>query len=328
MGEIMRYEYPVYRPPSEWKSLIIQATIGCPHNKCAFCDMYKTQKFRLRPLEEIKKDILMAKDLENEIKLKTQNKEINVNQIAYQSGLPWLMEGEVNRVFLADSNSLIIDTPELVELVTFINKTFPNLERMTTYARAKTITEKSVSDLKKIRKAGLTRLHVGLETGDPELLKLIKKGVTPEEQIEAGKKALKAGFELTEYVLLGLGGKEYSKQHAENTAKVINQINPTWVRVRTLMLRPKTILNNMVRRGEIHEASPLDIVKETRLLIENMDCNTEFLSDHNSNYLQLNGKFPKDKNKMLEDIDNVLETIRLVPGSENKLFPPDKVRHL
>jgi radical SAM superfamily enzyme YgiQ (UPF0313 family) len=324
----MRYEYPVYRPPSEWKSLIIQATIGCPHNKCAFCDMYKTQKFRLRPLEEIKKDILMAKDLENEIKSKIKNHDVNLNQIAYQSGLPWLMEGEVKRVFLADSNSLIIDTSELIQLLEFIHKTFPNLERLTSYARAKTINEKSLTDLKKIHNAGLTRLHVGLETGDPELLKIIKKGVTPEEQIKAGKKALKAGFELTEYVLLGLGGKEYSEQHAINTAKVINQINPTWVRVRTLMLRPKTILNNMIKRGEIHEATPLDIVKETRLLIDSMDCTTEFLSDHNSNYLQLNGKFPEDKNKLLTDIDNVLETIRLVPGSENKLFPPDKMRHL
>jgi radical SAM superfamily enzyme YgiQ (UPF0313 family) len=290
--------------------------------------MYKTQKFRLRPLEEIKKDILMAKDLENEIRLKTENKDTNIKQLAYQSGLPWLMDGEVNRIFLADSNSLIIDTPELVDLVKFIHKTFPNLERVTSYARAKTITEKNLVDLKKIRKAGLTRLHVGLETGDPELLRIINKGVTPEEQIEAGKKALKAGFELTEYVLLGLGGKEYQKQHAINTAKVINQINPTWVRVRTLMLRPKTILNNMLKRGEFHEASALDIVKETRLLIENIDCTTEFLSDHNSNYLQLNGKFPDDKNKLLRIIDDVLETIRLVPGSENKLFPPDKVRHL
>jgi radical SAM superfamily enzyme YgiQ (UPF0313 family) len=324
----MRYEYPVYRPPSEWKSLIIQATIGCPHNKCAFCDMYKTQKFRFRPLGEIKKDIMMAKDLEIEIKNKTAKKDINIEQLAYQSGLPWLMDGEVKRVFLADSNSLIIDTPELVELVQFIHKTFPNLERVTTYARAKTITEKSLTDLKKIRKAGLTRLHVGLETGDPELLKIIKKGVTPKEQIEAGKKALKAGFDLTEYVLLGLGGKEYSEQHAINTAKVLNQINPTWVRVRTLMLRPKTILNNMIKRGEIHEPEPLDIVKETRLLIKNMDCTTEFLSDHNSNYLQLNGKFPEDKEKLLKDIDSVLETVRLVPESEKQLFPPGKVRHL
>lgn len=324
----MRYEYPVYRPPSEWKSLIIQATIGCPHNKCGFCDMYKTQKFRLRPLSEIKEDVEMAKDLETKLIAKAKSSKSKITELAYTAGVPWLMDGEVKSVFIADSNSIIMETDELAELIRFIHEQFPNLDRITSYARAKTILEKPMKDLKILRVAGLNRLHVGLETGDPELLKIIKKGVTPEEQVKAGLKALKAGFELTEYVLLGLGGKEYWEQHAKGTAKVLNQINPTWVRVRTLMMRPKTILYIKMKRGEFHEAEPLDVVRETRLLIESLDCKTEFLSDHNSNYLPLNGHLPEDKSKMLQMIDETLETILLVPGAEHKLFPPNRVRHL
>ncbi len=324
----MRYEYPVYRPPSEWKSLIIQATIGCPHNKCGFCDMYKTQKFRIRAVEEIKKDIELAKELETKIVQKVESESRNQANLAYDLGLPWLMEGRVRSVFIADSNSIIMDTKELADILKFIHKSFPNLDRVTSYARAKTILEKSMKELKMLCQAGLNRLHVGLETGDPELLKIIKKGVTPAEQVKAGQKALSAGFELTEYVLLGLGGKEYWKQHAIGTAKVLNQISPTWVRVRTLMLRPKTILYLKMKRGEFHEAEPLDVVQETRLLLENLDCNTEFLSDHNSNYLALNGRIPEDKTKMLEYIDETLETIRLVPDSVDKIFPANRVRHL
>ena len=290
--------------------------------------MYKTQKFRFRPINEIKKDIDLAKELEEDLILKAEKNRIDIRQLAYQSGVPWLMNGRVSRVFIADSNSLIMETEDLIEIISYLHETFPNLERVTSYARAKTITEKTLEDLRKIRKSGLNRLHVGLETGDPELLKIIKKGVTPAEQVEAGQKILKAGFDLTEYVLLGLGGKEFWKQHALGTARVLNQVNPTWVRVRTLMLRPKTILSNMVKRGEFHELKPVEVVEETKLLLENLECTTEFLSDHNSNYLQLNGKLPVEKEKMLKYIDEILETIRIVPGSEDKLFPPDKIRHI
>jgi radical SAM superfamily enzyme YgiQ (UPF0313 family) len=324
----MRYEYPIYRPPSEWKSLIMQATIGCPHNKCAFCDMYKTQKFRIRPLDEIKEDVRLAKKLEHEFQEKASSLGRSISDLAYQNGIPWLLDGKVKSVFIADSNSLIMASDDLADLVQYIHKTFPELDRVTSYARAKTITEKSEKELSKLRDSGLHRLHVGLETGDPELLKLINKGVTPEEQIKAGRMALKAGFDLTEYVLLGLGGQEYLEQHARGTANVLNQISPTWVRVRTLMLRPKTILSNRLKRGEFSEAKPIDVVRETRLLIQDLKCTTEFLSDHNSNYLQLNGKLPDEKENMLKYIDEVLETVKLVPGAEEKLFPPNKVRQI
>jgi radical SAM superfamily enzyme YgiQ (UPF0313 family) len=324
----MRYEYPVYRPPSEWQSLIIQATIGCPHNKCGFCDMYKTQKFRLRPLAEIKKDVELAKELETKINEGSKAQGVDGAALAQNAGIPWLLTGQVKRVFIADSNSIIMNTTELAELLKFIHKTFPNLERVTSYARADTILDKSDDELKLLHDAGLHRLHVGMETGDAELLKIIKKGVTPEEQILAGQKTLKAGFELTEYVLLGLGGKEYWEQHARGTAEVLNEISPTWVRVRTLMLRPKTPLYIRMKRGEFHEQTPLEIVKETRLLLENIKCKTEFLSDHNSNHIPLNGKIPEDKSKLLQHIDDTLETCRLVPGAEDKIFPPDRARFM
>jgi radical SAM superfamily enzyme YgiQ (UPF0313 family) len=290
--------------------------------------MYKTQKFRIRPLDEVKKDIMMAKEFVDELRKKAEVKNKDISVLAYQAGVPWLMDGKVKSVFIADSNSIIMDTDSLVELVKFIHETFPDLERITSYARAKTITEKSKVELKSIRNAGLNRLHVGLETGDPELLEIIKKGVTPEEQVKAGRMALEAKFDLTEYVLLGLGGKEYWEQHAVGTAKVLNQISPTWVRVRTLMIRPKTILSIKQKRGEFHEAEPLDVVRETQLLLQNLDCKTEFLSDHNSNYLPLNGRIPEDKQKMLDYIDETLETVKLVPGAKEKLFPANMTRHL
>ncbi len=282
----------------------------------------------MRPLEDIKEDVRLAKELEQNLKSKAEKSGETIESLAYLSRVPWLLDGEVKSVFIADSNSLIMDTVELSELVKYIHETFPHLDRVTSYARAKTITDKSMDELKTLRNAGLQRLHVGLETGDPELLKIIKKGVTPEEQVEAGRKALEAGFELTEYVLLGLGSKEYWEQHAIGTANVLNQINPTWVRVRTLMLRPKTILSNMVKRGEFHESSPLDVVHETRLLLEKLTCKTELVSDHNSNYLQLNGPLPDEKEKMLRYIDEILETIRLVPGAEDKIFPPNRIRRI
>jgi radical SAM superfamily enzyme YgiQ (UPF0313 family) len=288
--------------------------------------MYKTQKFRLRPLPEIKKDIDMAVEMEVKLLRKAKTLGVSASNLAYSSGLPWLVNGHVDTVFIADSNSIIMPTDDLAELLRYIRKKFPKLSRVTSYARAKTILEKSSVELRKLRTAGLDRLHVGLETGDPELLKIIKKGVTPDEQIKAGQKAMAAKFELTEYVLLGLGGKEYWEQHARGTAKVLNQINPTWVRVRTLMLRPKTILYIKMKRGEFTESGPVDVVKESRLLLENLDCKTEFLSDHNSNYLQLNGKLPDEKEKMLEYIDETLETIRLVPDAVEKLFQPSSAR--
>lgn len=290
--------------------------------------MYKTQKFRFRSIEEIKQDVIMAKELETKILNKAESSGQSVSNIASKNGIPWLLNGCVKSVFLADSNSLIMDTDDLAELVAFIHTTFPGLERITSYARAKTLVEKTQVDLKKLHDAGLDRLHVGLETGDPELLKMIKKGASPDEQVKAGQKALKAGFELTEYVLLGLGGKRFWEQHAIGTANVLNQIGPTWVRVRTLMLRPKTILFFKMKRGEFLESSALDIVRETRLLLENMTCTTNFLSDHNSNYLPLNGHLPKDKSKMIKYIDETLETIRLVPDAEERIFPPDRVRSI
>jgi radical SAM superfamily enzyme YgiQ (UPF0313 family) len=290
--------------------------------------MYKTQKFRVRPLEDIKHDIDEAYGMMEKLVDEADRTGEDVRILANNHGITWLLEGWPKSVFLADSNSIIMPTDDLVEMLEYIHESFPNLDRVTSYARAETILDKSLDELKKIRNSGLHRLHVGLETGDPELLKIIKKGITPEQQVKAGQKALEAGFDLTEYVLLGLGGKDHWEQHAIGTAKVLNQINPTWVRVRTLMLRPKTILQIRKNKGLFHESDPVDIIHETRLLLEKLECKTEFLSDHNSNYLSLNGMLPEDKDKMLEYIDETLETIRLVPGAKEMLFPPNKIRHL
>ena len=175
------YDFPPFRPPSEAGSLLLRVTRGCPWNRCAFCSMYKTMKFEIRDLEEILSDIDMAKELYGE---------------------------KVQTVFIGDSNSLVVKTEMLVQILNSLYSSFPHIGRVTSYARAKTLFKKPVEDLERICQAGLTRLHVGLETGDRDLLKEIEKGGTPEEMIEAGKKAKRAGFEYSLYVLMGIGGEE------------------------------------------------------------------------------------------------------------------------
>ena len=175
------YDFPPFRPPSEANSLLLRVTRGCPWNRCTFCSMYKGMKFEIRPIEEVLGDIESARDLYGD---------------------------RVRTVFIGDSNSLVVKTEMLVKILNTLLSSFPHIERVTSYARARTIAKKPLEDLIKIRQAGLDRLHVGLETGDRDLLKEIEKGATPEEMVEAGIKAREAGFEYSLYVLLGLGARK------------------------------------------------------------------------------------------------------------------------
>ncbi|MBS7251008.1 MAG: radical SAM protein [Candidatus Freyarchaeota archaeon] len=297
----MGFEFPPYRPPSEAYSMLIRVTRNCPWNRCAFCNMYKGQKFSRRSIEEVKNDISMAAEV----------------------------YGERPTMFWGDSNSIILKTQELEEILDHTYKVYPNLERITSYARAKTILHtKTVAELRRLNEAGLTRLHVGLETGDDWLLKFINKGATAEEMIKAGRMVVESGIHLSEYVILGLGGVERSEIHARETAKVLNQINPAFIRVRTLVPIPSTPLHEAFEKGVLHLCSPLDILKETRILIDELEVNSEFLSDHVSNYLPIHGKLPEDKDDMLEFLDSHIELLEVDPETGMKLLQPEYLRRL
>lgn len=277
------YDFPPFRPPSEANSLLLRVTRGCPWNRCTFCSMYKGMKFEIRDLEEILGDIELAKDLYGD---------------------------RIGTIFIGDSNSLVAKAEMLVKVLNALFSSFPHIERVTSYARAKTIAKKPLEDLRKIYQAGLTRLHVGLETGDRDLLKEIEKGATPEEMIEAGRKAKEAGFEYSLYVLLGIGGEEKWEQHAKGTAEVLNQVDPHFIRVRTFIPQPNSPLYEAMGKGGFQSASPETILNETKLLLEKLQVTSQFLSDHISNLLPLHGKLPEDKEKMIQMIDEALRGLK------------------
>jgi radical SAM superfamily enzyme YgiQ (UPF0313 family) len=292
------YDFPPFRPPSEANSLLLRATRGCPWNRCTFCSMYKTMKFEIRDLEEILGDVELAKELYGD---------------------------QVRTVFIGDSNSLTIKTEMLVKVLNSLYSSFPHLERITSYARAKTVAKKPIEDLEKIYKAGLNRLHVGLETGDRDLLREIDKGATPEEMVEAGRRAKKAGFEYSLYVLLGIGGEEKWERHAKGTAEVLNQIDPHFIRVRTFIPQPNSPLYDAMEEGRFHLPSPETILKETKLLLEELQVTSQFLSDHISNLLPLHGKLPEEKGKMIQMIDDALKGLKEDVGLREEM---EMRRHL
>jgi len=277
------YDFPPFRPPSEANSLLLRVTRGCPWNRCKFCSMYKGVKFEIRDLEEILGDIELAKDLYGDM---------------------------IRTVFIGDSNSLVVKTEMLVKILNTLFCSFPHIERVTSYARSKTIAKKTLGDLRKIHQAGLTRLHVGLETGDRDLLKEIEKGATPEEMVEAGRKAKEAGFEYSLYVLLGIGGEEKWQQHARGTAEVLNRVDPHFIRVRTFIPQLNSPLYQAMIEGRFKAASSETIIKETKLLLENLEVTSQFLSDHISNLLPLHGKLPEDKEEMIQTIDGALKDLK------------------
>jgi radical SAM superfamily enzyme YgiQ (UPF0313 family) len=291
----MRYEEPVYRPPSEAGSLLIQATLGCPHNKCTFCGMYKGKKFRIRRVEEIKEDLRTARDFYGEENVRT--------------------------VFFPDGNTIIMRTPQLVEIFDYTRELFPKLERITSYGSAKFILLKSPAEWKELREAGLRRLHAGIESGDAVLLERLKKGATPGQMVEAGRRVKDAGLELSEYILVGIGGMERSKEHALGSAKVLNAIDPDFIRLRTWVPVPAAPLYADYESGDFKLLDPYEALEETRLLLENLDVNSWFLSDHVSNFANLNGRLPGAKEKLLSQID---EALKLPP----ECFRESIIQHL
>ena len=277
----LRYEGPIYRPPSEANSLLVQATIGCPWNKCTFCMVYKNgPKFKIRPVKEIKEDLLWAKN---------------------NYGL------SIETVFFPSGNTIIMKTNDFVEILKYTKKLFPNIKRITIYGSAQYIARKGLDDLKKIANAGLSRIHVGLESGDDEVLKNVKKGSTKNIQIKAGILVKQAGIELSEYVVLGLGGKKRTKQHIKETVDVLNQINPDFIRIRTFLPKINTPILEEIKSGDFQILSPHEALQETYYLIKGLKVTSRIYSDHYTNYIQVNGKLPEDKDDMIKTIKNALK---------------------
>jgi len=274
--------------------------------------MYKGQKFELRSVEEVNRDILTVAQIRDEIAALASSP-IYANSIrkaaatilndppnyVYQNVALWLYKGGQN-VFLQDANSLVMRTPELVEVLTFLKATLPTINRITSYCRAKTAALKKLEELKAIHEAGLTRLHIGLESGSDTVLKLIDKGVTSAEEIEGGKKVVASGISLSEYYLLGIGGKALWREHAVESARVLNAIAPDFIRVRTLSVNERLLMWPDVENGTFVRATDEEMMEELKLLIQNLDCHANFVSDHMGNLLQeVEGKLPEDKEKML-----------------------------
>ncbi len=309
------YELPPFRPPTEAYSLLIRATRNCPWNRCQFCPMYKGSRLELRAVEEVKQDIITAKMIADEIRQWAWQTGYGdrVGMVARANGILWLDDGLVKNVFIGDSNSIIMKTEDLAQIVSFLCQTFPHLERVTSYARAKTLVKKRPVELKTLRQAGLSRLHVGLETGDDELLEYVEKGATAEEMIIGGRKAIAAGFELSEYVMPGLGGKERWERHARETARVLNEINPHFIRLRTLGLAPNTPLHEKNRQGEFTLQSGEGLLIEVHALIQNLELTSQLVaSDFASNFYlpQIDGRLPEDKGEMLRALDNAVEKVQ------------------
>ncbi len=304
------------RPPSEAYSLLIRVTMNCPWNRCKFCRTYKGQKFQLRPVEEIKQDIKTAKLIQDRIKELSWKsgyggrvKEVagmvlnNPPNAAFYNVALWMYAGGES-AFLQDANSLIMRTSELAEVIRLLKVTFPDIKRITSYARAKTAAKKKLDELIVLREAGLSRLHVGLESGYDPLLEYMDKGVTAAEHIKGGRNIVEAGISLSEYVILGLGGKEMWREHATQTAKVLNEIVPDFIRVRTLTINSGMTLCGEIEKGDFIQASDEEILEEERLLIEHLECSSNYVSDHITNLLQeIEGRLPQDKGKMLANID-------------------------
>ncbi|MBW1803949.1 MAG: radical SAM protein [Deltaproteobacteria bacterium] len=304
-------EQGVIRPPSEAQSLLVRVTRNCPWNQCLFCPAYKGVKFSRRSVEEVKADI---------------------DAMAEAYGAHSDM---IETAFLQDADSLILKTDQVLEILRHIKVRFPNLERITTYARATTLKRKSVEEFVQLKEAGLTRIHAGLESGSEKVLKMIKKGITPEDIIEAGTKVMAAGISLSEYIMPGVGGRTLSEEHARETAHLLNQVEPDFIRVRTFALHPKSPMKKMVEAGTFMPMTDDEIVSEIRLLVSSLDEIHSYFScgDYSPNLLmQVNGYLDLKKADMLAELDKFLsltpeqkKAYALIRRSNSMNYPVDIV---
>ncbi len=330
--EDLQYEQGPIRPPSEAGSLLIRVTRNCPWNRCVFCSTYKRRKFSRRPIEEIKLDIDKIKRITEEIQELSIRRGDNgrltqglLSQIFADPSLPdtfgsvalWIGSGATT-VFLQDANTLMLSTDKLLEVLQYLKSVFPQIERITSYARAGTLKAKSVEDYIKLKNAGLSRLHVGMESGSDRILKLISKGATSGQLIEGGRKVVEAGISLSLYIIPGIGGVELSSENALESARVVNAVNPAYVRFRSLYVKKGSDLWKMVEAGDFSVPNEDQIVQEIRLFISKLEgITTTIVSDHILNLLEeIEGKLPEDKDRLLALTDRYLNA----PEEDRLLF--------
>lgn len=354
LSYLKKYSFEIgnIRPPSEGgvSSLLLRITRNCPWGRCAFCYamIYNREQFEIRSVKEVKKDIDNVKNISEELKAlswklgyagrvepmglilqSSLRKDRDVDKVTADemnhlycliTVFNWICTGG-KTVFLQDADTPAMRTDQLVEILEYLKEVFPDIERITSYNRAKTIFRKKPEELSRLNKAGLNRLHVGLETGDEDLLSYIDKGVTVEEHIIAGKKVKEAGFELSEYIIPGLGGRKLWVQHAENTARVLNEIDPHFIRSRPLVPRANTPIMEAYRSGEFELTTPHERLMEIGLLVKNLNVTSRVCFDHQLNPMYWKGnklipllkqdydgyKFPEEKQLVLETINNGLQ---------------------
>lgn len=279
---MIQYDLPLYRPPSEARSLIIQATIGCSYNRCEFCSMYKSKRFRPRPLEEIHQDLLSARE-----------------DYSY-----------VKRIFLADGDALVLSMDRLVPILKYIKEIFPECERVGIYATSRSILDKKEEDLKLLYEMGLSIVYMGLESGDDAILKSINKGETAQDIVLAGKKLMASGMKLSVTVISGLGGQKLKEVHAIETAKALSQMKPDYIGFLALMIEPNTPLYDRYQQGEFVPLTAPEIVDEMLIFLSTIDSNgSVFRCNHASNYFSLSGTLNQDRDSMLQELEEIKQDL-------------------
>ncbi len=328
----LQFEQGPIRPPNEAQSLLLRFTRNCPWNQCEFCPVYKGRKFSLRSVDEIKDDIRTARAIADDIAAVSRKlgdrgnvTDAVISQVfnsgshasSYRSVAAWMYYG-TGACFLQDADNLIMRTDDLVDVLTDLRQVFPEIKRVTTYSRSRTVTRKSSESLKRIHASGLDRVHIGLETGYDPLLKLVRKGVTAAQQVEAGRKLVEAGMQVSEYVMPGLGGRAMWREHAVETARVLNQINPHFIRLRSLRIPSRVPLHARLKDGSFHMLTDDELAEELRVFIEHLDGITSTVtSDHIMNLLEeVGGKLPEDKPKMLA----VIRAYQGLPDEERLIY--------
>lgn len=313
------FELGPIRPPSEAQSLMLRITRNCPWNKCKFCGLYKGEKFSIRPLAHILKDIdticyfvdeiqqLAGHGITQQSIYSRQAGRPASEQLALHTTLNWIRSG-MKSIFLQDANSMIIKPADLIEILNYLRKSFPQIERITSYARAHSIARISDENMARIAAAGLNRIHIGMESAADEVLDFINKGVDKQTQIVAGQKVKAVGIELSEYFMPGLGGAQFSRVHALETADAINQINPDFIRIRTLAIPTTVDLYQDVQAGDFTPLDDINKAEELLLFIDNLEgISSRVKSDHILNLFQeVEGRLPEDKERMTAPIRSFL----------------------
>jgi histone acetyltransferase (RNA polymerase elongator complex component) len=324
------FEQGPIRPPSEAQSLLVRVTRNCPWNRCAFCPVYKGAKFSIRPVEDVKRDIdavwrhvktIDGMKASGALNRETVNKALVVldgdEQAAFGAALAWYLAG-MQTVFLQDANSLVVKAYNLVGILEHLRLRFPSIERVTSYARSQTIVVKKPEDLRAIAQAGLNRIHIGLESGADAVLELVCKGVTKAQHIEAGVKAKAAGMEVSEYVMPGLGGKALSQEHTTETADALNQINPDYIRLRSLAIPAHVPLYDDYVSGRFSQCTDVEVATEILCFLDHLEgITSQVRSDHILNmFPDVEGKLPENKPAMMTILRRFLD----MPREEQMLY--------